>query len=233
MVTVAGRGVGPGPVQLGPVADLEPYLRGRSETLGRLAERLRQRPSPVLEPAEGVAAYRALAEAALGSQAQNLAALRAGRVPRHGAGEGATMHALWQRAVREQARISGIGADRADEMVTLVVNHLAHLEEEAPWFTAEPRLREAAQRCGVLARGHPVALDGARVAEHKVEHASVADARPTALYTAPGSQGGRPLVSERRTSRSARARRQHSELGPPSITAAICTLAPTTAYYGL
>ena len=32
MVTVAGRGVGPGSVQPGPVADLEPYLRGRSET---------------------------------------------------------------------------------------------------------------------------------------------------------------------------------------------------------
>ncbi len=144
MVTVAGRGVGPGSVQLGLVADVEPYLRGRSEMLGRLADRYRQRPPPVLEPAEGVAAYRALAEAALGSQARAVAARRARRVPRHRVGEGATMHALWQRAVREQARISGIGAGRAGEIVTLVVNHLTHLEEEAPWFTAEPRLREAA-----------------------------------------------------------------------------------------
>ena len=144
MVTVAGRGVGPGLVRLGAVADLEPYLRGRSETLGHLAERHPQRPPAVLEPAEGVAAYRAPAEAALGSQARAVAALRAGRMPRHRAGEGATMHALWQRAVREQARISGIGAGRADEIAILVVNHLTHLEEEAPWFTAEPRLRESA-----------------------------------------------------------------------------------------
>lgn len=144
IVTVAGRGVGPGSVRLGPVDDLGPYLRGRSEMLGQLAERHRQRPPPVLEPAEGVAAYRALADAALGSQARLLAALRAGRVPRHRATEGATMGALWQRAVAEQERISGIGSRQADDIVTLVVNHLTHLHEKAPWFTADPRLREAA-----------------------------------------------------------------------------------------
>ena len=81
-VTVAGRGVGPGAVRLGPVADLEPYLRGHGEMLARLAERHRQQPHPVLGPAEGVAAYRALAEAALGSQSRLLAALRAGRETR-------------------------------------------------------------------------------------------------------------------------------------------------------
>jgi hypothetical protein len=54
------------------------------------------------------------------------------------------MGALWQRAVREQARICGIGTGQADEIVTLVVNHLTHLQQEAPWLTAEPRLREAA-----------------------------------------------------------------------------------------
>jgi hypothetical protein len=54
------------------------------------------------------------------------------------------MHVLWQRAAREQARISGIGERQADEIVTLVVNHLTELQEKAPWFTAEPRLREAA-----------------------------------------------------------------------------------------
>lgn len=143
-VTVLGRGLDPGSVRLGPVPDLGPYLRGRSEMLGRLAEQHRRQPPPVLEPAEGVAAYRALAEAALAAQARLLQALRAGRSPRHRAGDGATMHALWQRAVREQARISGIGQREADEIVTLVVNQLTHLHEQAPWFTAEPRLREAA-----------------------------------------------------------------------------------------
>jgi hypothetical protein len=143
-VTVAGRGVGPAAVRLDPVADLGPYLQERGEMLGQLAERHRQRPPPVLEPAEGVAAYRALAETVLESHAKLRAALRSGREPRHRAGEGATTHALWQRAVREQERISGISSGQADEIVTRVVNHLTHLQEQAAWFTAEPRLREAA-----------------------------------------------------------------------------------------
>jgi len=104
-VTAAGRGVGPGSVRPGLVADLEPYLRGRGEMPGRLAERHRQVPPPDPVPAEGVAAYRALAEAALGSQARLLAALRAGRKPWRRAGEGGHARAV---AAREQARISGI-----------------------------------------------------------------------------------------------------------------------------
>ncbi len=143
-VTVAGRGVGLASVHLRPVADLGPYLQERGEMLGQLAERHRQRPPPVLEPAEGVAAYRALAEAALESHARLRGALRSGREPRHRAGDGATMHALWQRAVREQERISGISSRQADEIVTRAVNHLTHLQEQAAWFTADPRLREAA-----------------------------------------------------------------------------------------
>jgi hypothetical protein len=158
-VTATGRGIAPGVMRLGPVTDLEPYLRGRNVALGQLAERHRQRPPPVLEPAEGVAAYRALAEATLESQARDAAALRAGRVPRYRAGEGAIMGALWQRAVSEQARISGIDARQADEIVTRVVNHLMQLQEQAPWFTAEPGLREAAidetLRHGVLGEAVP------------------------------------------------------------------------------
>jgi hypothetical protein len=144
IVTLLGRGVEPGSVRLDPVTDLGPYLLARSERLGRLGEYHRQQPAPVLEPADGVAAYRALAEAELASGARLGRALRAGRLPRQRAGEGAIRHALWQRAVREQARISGVGERQADEIVTLVVNHLTRLHEQAPWFTAEPRLREAA-----------------------------------------------------------------------------------------
>ncbi len=143
-VTVVGRGVDPGSVRLGQVTDLGPYLRGRTDMLGRLAERRRQQPPPVLEPAGGVAAYRALAEAALESQLRLLGSLRAGRSPRHRAGEAVIMHAIWQRAVREQELISGSGQREADEIVTLAVNHLTHLQDYAPWFAAEPRLREAA-----------------------------------------------------------------------------------------
>jgi hypothetical protein len=144
VVTLLGRGVEPGSVWLDQVEDLAPYLRARNERVGRLAEHRRQQPPPILEPAEGVAAYRALAEAELASHLRLLRALRAGRLPRHRAGEGATMHALWQRAAAEQARISGIRERQADEIVTLVVNHLTELQEKVPWFTTEPPLREAA-----------------------------------------------------------------------------------------
>jgi hypothetical protein len=143
-VTVVGRGGDPGSVRLGPVDDLEPYLRGRGEMLGRLAEAYRRRPPPVLAPAEGLAAYRALIDMTLGSQARLLAALEAHRAPRHTADEGAVRGAMWQRAVGEQARLSGSTRRGADEIVTLVVNHVGHLAEEAAWFAADPVLRETA-----------------------------------------------------------------------------------------
>ncbi len=199
-VTVAGRGVGPGSVRLGPVADLEPYLRGRGEMLGRLDEHHRQQPPPVLAPAEGVAACRALAEAALGSQARLLAALRAGREPRHRPGAGATMHALWQRAVREQARISGIDAGQADEIVTLVVNHLTHLHEQAPWFTAEPRLRQAAidetLRHAVLGEDVPSRPAQHAWARYWAHHTTLGAHEPGAALRAELT-AGEPLISAR------------------------------------
>jgi len=143
-VTVVGRGSDPGSVQLGLVDDLEPYLRGRGEMLGRLTEAYRRRPPPVLAPAEGLAAFRALIDETLGSQARLLAALKADRTPRHTADESAVRHAMWQRAVGEQARLSGSTPREADEVVTLVVNHVGHLAEETAWFAADPVLREAA-----------------------------------------------------------------------------------------
>jgi hypothetical protein len=144
IVTIVGRGLEPASVRLEPVTDLAPYLQGRNQVLGRLVERQRLQPAPVLQPAEGVAAYRALAESELASQARLVEALEAGRPPRYKAREGAIRHALWQRAVREQARITGIAERQANEIVTLVVNHLTQLQEKAPWFTAVPALREAA-----------------------------------------------------------------------------------------
>ena len=55
------------------------------------------------------------------------------------------MHnALWQRAVREHQRLRGTDRRAADDAVTVAVNHLGFLQEKAPWFTADPRLRAAA-----------------------------------------------------------------------------------------
>jgi hypothetical protein len=143
-VVVVGRDVDPNSVRLATVADLSPYLRERGERIGRLAAARRHRPVPELPPATGVAAYRTLAEHVLDSQERDRTALDAGRAPRFRADEGTTYHALWQRAVREQARISGGDQRQADETVTLVVNHLGHLGLRAAWFRADRALRDAA-----------------------------------------------------------------------------------------
>ena len=142
-VTVTGRGAGPAAVRLERVSDLRPLFEARNEILGRLVER-RQREPPVLEPAEGIAAFRALADFTLATITEGRAAADARRVPRHRAGWGGMHNALWQRAVRELERMAGVGKRAADDVVTSVVNHLGHLAEQAPWFSADTRLREAA-----------------------------------------------------------------------------------------
>ena len=143
IVTITGRGVDPESVRLEPAGDLRPYFEARNEILGQLAARHRQTPPPVLEPAEGVAAFRALADFSLESHARLMAALHARRAPRQPAGWGPMHGALWQRAIREQQRITGMDKRAADDVVTLVVNHLGQLLEDAAWF-ADPRLRAAA-----------------------------------------------------------------------------------------
>jgi hypothetical protein len=144
-VTITGRGVGPEQVRLSPVSDLRPLFQARNEILGRLAERRRREPPPVLEPAEGVAAFRALAEFELEGHARIRASARPdGRLLRQPANWGRLRSALWQRAVSEQQRLSGTSKGAANDVVTSVMNHLGHLAEQAAWFTADTRLRAAA-----------------------------------------------------------------------------------------
>jgi hypothetical protein len=143
VVTVTGRGVAPESIRLEPVADLRPYVEARNEIVGQLSERHRSAAPPVLEPAEGVAALRALAEHTLDRHERILKSASDRRMPRHRAGDPALYGALWRRAVREQQRVAGVDKRAADEVVTLAINHLGHLLEDAPWF-ADPRLRAAA-----------------------------------------------------------------------------------------
>lgn len=140
-VTITGRGVDPGSVLLGPTGDLRPYFEARNEILGQLSKH--PRAAPVLVPAEGVAAFRALAEHTLETSARLRAASQGRRLPRRPADSGRVYGALWQRAVREQQRVAGVGKRAAEDVVMLVVNHLGKLAEQAPWFT-DPRLRELA-----------------------------------------------------------------------------------------
>jgi hypothetical protein len=144
IVTISGHGADPEVVRLEPVTDLGPMLAARNEMIGRLAERRRATPPPVLEPAEGVAAWRALANFSLASNARIREAAQSGRGPRTPVGSGPMHAALWQRAVRERQRLAGGDARAADEAVTAVINHVGHLDERAAWFGTDSRLREAA-----------------------------------------------------------------------------------------
>ena len=153
-VTIVGRGVAPESVELQPLADLRPLIEARAEITNARIERARREPRPPLpelEPAEGVAAFRALAEFTLAANGQRRTARRDQRqrpaprsTPQQAANWGGMYSALWQRAVREQQRLRGSNAATADYVVTEVVNHLGFLDEEALWFAADPRLRAAA-----------------------------------------------------------------------------------------
>jgi hypothetical protein len=151
VVRVVGVGVEPESVRLEPVADVRPIIETRTAMLEAMMERGRRRPSPPpprpkveLEPAEGVAALLALAQFTLTSSADRRARFQARQRPRSDPDWGAMHNALWQRAVREHQRLRGTDPRAADDAVTIAVNHLGFLQEKAPWFTADPRLRATA-----------------------------------------------------------------------------------------
>jgi hypothetical protein len=143
IVTISAHGADPEVVRLEPVTDLAPMLAARNEVFGRLSER-RRTPPPVLEPAEGVAAWRALADFCLAADARTREAERTERGPRTPIGSGPMRAALWQRAVRERQRLAGGNARAAEDVVTSVINHLGRLGDRAAWFSTDLRLREAA-----------------------------------------------------------------------------------------
>jgi hypothetical protein len=152
VVTLVGRDVAPESVRLTRVADLRPMLEAHAAELERRLSSRRGQPHPPLAdlpPAEGVDAFRALADFVMARQAE----IRATAQARPGAGprgrppaawDGGTYNALWQRAVRERQRLAGVDANAADAMVTSVTNHLGQLAEHARWFADDELLREAA-----------------------------------------------------------------------------------------
>ena len=149
-VTIVGMGVAPESVRLEGVPDLRPMIAARFETIGALIERSRGKARPPLtasglelEPAEGVAALRALAEFTLTSNAERRAAFAARQRPRRDPNWGRMHNALWLRAVREHQRLRGSDRRAADDAVTVAVNQLG-FREKAPWFTADLGLRAAA-----------------------------------------------------------------------------------------
>ncbi|HET9082718.1 MAG TPA: hypothetical protein VFO01_19660 [Trebonia sp.] len=147
-VTVATWAVAMDTVRTAPVPDLRPVIEAALEaTIAYIDRRLREhKPPPPLDlpPAEGVAALRALTDFTMTTTRDIRASARAGHGLRHGPDWGRVHNALWQRAVRERQRLGGVSHEAADADVTSAVNHLGQLVQHAPWFEADPRLREAA-----------------------------------------------------------------------------------------
>jgi hypothetical protein len=180
-VTVAGGNLAPRDVRLEALPGLRPVIEAQLADLERRIEQ-RRRPSPEpppveLEPAEGVAALRALADFLLATWADTRTRQARQRGQRLAANWGPRYRALWQRAADEYLRLSGAGPSTADEAVTEAVNHLGHLAENAPWFSVDADLREAAidetLRRAML--GDPVPSEPAQLAWSRYWKARLAD----------------------------------------------------------
>ncbi|MER7843503.1 hypothetical protein ABTZ03_06070 [Kitasatospora sp. NPDC096077] len=141
-VTVCGRGLPPGGVELGGIGDFDDYLRGRTELLRDLASR-RARHVPVeereLPPAVGLEAHRELIAQRIAESAAIEAQVRVGRTPRLPRGLRGDVGALrWEAAVRQQMRLATESREEAAASVTSMVNHLNRLAQQSHWLVGTP-----------------------------------------------------------------------------------------------
>ncbi|MFI9158635.1 hypothetical protein [Kitasatospora aureofaciens] len=141
-VTVCGRGLPPGRVELGGIGDFECYLRGRTELLRDLASR-RARYVPVeereLPPAVGLEAHRELIAQSIAEAAAIEAQVRVGRTPRLPRGlRGDVCAERWETAVRQQMRLATETREEAAAAVTSMVNHLNRLSQQTHWLVGTP-----------------------------------------------------------------------------------------------
>ncbi|MEV7596704.1 hypothetical protein AB0O91_04875 [Kitasatospora sp. NPDC089797] len=141
-VTVCGRGLPPGGVELGGIGDFDRYLRGRTELLRDLASR-RARYVPVeereLPPAVGLEAHRELIVHSIAEAAAIEAQVRVGRTPRLPRGLRGDVGAVrWEAAVRQQMRLATETREEAAAAVTSMVNHLNRLSRQSDWLVGTP-----------------------------------------------------------------------------------------------
>ncbi|MFB7473737.1 hypothetical protein [Kitasatospora sp. NPDC056184] len=141
-VTVCGRGVPPGGVELARIGDHERYLSGRTALLRELAVR-RARHLPVeqreLSPVAGLEAHRAVIAHGISEAAALEARLRSGRPPRPLRGAHAEAGALrWETAVRQQMRLASETRAEAAEAVAAMVEQLGRLSQVTHWVVGTP-----------------------------------------------------------------------------------------------
>lgn len=136
-VTVVARDWAPEPIRLVPVPALAPFLgRGRAELAARVLLDGAGAP-PAANP------HRALVELSLRHNRESRERLQRGRRPRRPAGLGHS-GGLWESTVSAQMHLADQSRSDANQAVTAMVNQLVRLQEDAAWFTADDRLREAA-----------------------------------------------------------------------------------------
>ncbi|MFD5918253.1 hypothetical protein ACFVYP_25685 [Kitasatospora sp. NPDC058201] len=141
-VTVCGRGVPPGGVELARIGDQERYLRGRTAMLRDLAVR-RGRQVPLgereLALATGLEAHRAVIAQGISEAAAVEARVRAGRAPRPSRGARAEAGALrWETAVRQQMRLASETREEALAAVASMVEQLNRLSQLTHWVVGTP-----------------------------------------------------------------------------------------------
>ncbi|WP_280697999.1 hypothetical protein [Kitasatospora sp. GP82] len=136
-VTVTGRGVPPGGIELKRIEDFERYILGRTDLMRKLAAQQARRVA--LEERElpsvlGLEAHRMVVEHAVREALAIAAQIRAEqkpRVPRRSRGEAAAVR--WEAAVRQQMKLASESREEAGESVTAMVNHLTRLAQHADW----------------------------------------------------------------------------------------------------
>ncbi len=148
-MTVCGRGVPPGGVELGRIDDFEHYILGRTDLLRRLAAR-RGHQVPLeereLAPVAGLEAHRALIEHSIAESAAIEAQVRARRtprLPRRLRGDAGLIRR--EAAVRQQMRLASETREEAGEAVTAMVNHLTRLAQNTDWAVGTPDGRDAVE----------------------------------------------------------------------------------------
>lgn len=134
-IVVVARDWAPEAASLASVPDVEPFLRARAAYIAALREDPPAPPAPV----DVDDPHRALVDALLAATV----AISEDRLREH-LRVRRSIHGLWEATVSAQAELTGQSRDEANDVVTTMVNQLTGLREHAPWFTADPRLREAA-----------------------------------------------------------------------------------------
>ncbi|WP_371499887.1 hypothetical protein OG871_26305 [Kitasatospora sp. NBC_00374] len=149
-VTVTGRGVPPGAIELRRIEDFERYVLGRTALMRRLASRQQAQDVPVeerdLPPVSGLEAHRGVIEHSVSevvAMEAQIRSRRAPRLPRRLRGEAGTLR--WEAAVRQQMRLASETREEAGEAVSAMVNQLTRLAQNTDWLVGTPDGRAAVE----------------------------------------------------------------------------------------